>query len=278
LSVQVLILGCGYTGERVARKLLAQGIEVSATSRDPDKFRDLGLGALKLIHMDLTVPETVNRLSWDNFVKPGVRVLHSVPPVNGTDPTPQLLAALGTKPERVVYISTTSVYGDAREVNHLTPAAPVLPSQTVRVAAEQAVLNGNAAGLCLRPAGIYGQGRGVHQRMLDGNYKMVEDGTNFLSRIHVEDLAEHCVAALLRPEPLTGAYPVADAAPCSSLEIVEFCAQLLNLPMPPRIAAKDAHETQRVHRKVDGSYIRELLGIELKYPSYREGIRASIIH
>jgi nucleoside-diphosphate-sugar epimerase len=274
MSVQVLILGCGYTGERVAQKLLAQGIKVLATSREPGKLSYLAEAGVQLYRLDFADPMTLDGLA--EIVQPGVRVLHSVPPVNGTDPTPQLLAALGTKPERVVYISTTSVYGDAREVNHITPAAPVLPSQIVRVAAEQAVLNGNSAGLCLRPAGIYGQGRGVHQRMLDGTYKMVEDGTNFLSRIHVEDLAQHCVAALLRPTPLTGAYPVADASPCSSVEIVEFCANLLKLPMPPHIVAKDAHETQRVHRKVDGSYIRELLGIELKYPSYREGIPASL--
>jgi nucleoside-diphosphate-sugar epimerase len=89
-----------------------------------------------------------------------------------------------------------------------------------------------------------------------------------VSRIHVEDLATHVEAALL--SDVTGAWPVADEEPCTSREIAEYCARLLNRPLPP------PRET-RIHsnRRVDGSAIRRALGITLQYPSYRVGIPAS---
>jgi nucleoside-diphosphate-sugar epimerase len=96
-------------------------------------------------------------------------------------------------------------------------------------------------------------------------------GDNFISRIHVDDLAAICEAALLGD--VTGAYPVADDEPCTSGEIAEFCARLLGVPLPtgpvaaPRIFGD---------RKVNGRAIRRLLGVELRYPSYRTGIPASL--
>jgi hypothetical protein len=90
----------------------------------------------------------------------------------------------------------------------------------------------------------------------------------------VEDLAAHVEAALLTD--LAGAWPVADNHPCTSREIAEYCAQLLKLPPPESVPAAAVHRTRRANRKVDGSAIRQLLGIDLIYPSYREGIPASL--
>jgi hypothetical protein len=87
----------------------------------------------------------------------------------------------------------------------------------------------------------------------------------------VDDLATHCEGALF--SDLTGAYPVADEEPCTSREIAEFCAQLLKVELPKGHVA-----TPRIFgdRRVDGSAIRKLLGITLRYPSYRVGIPASL--
>jgi nucleoside-diphosphate-sugar epimerase len=84
----------------------------------------------------------------------------------------------------------------------------------------------------------------------------------------VDDLAAHVEAGLL--SDITGAYPVADDEPCTSREIAEFCAKLLDLPMPPEQA-----KTFSTSRRVDGSAIRRALGITLRYPSYRVGVPAS---
>jgi nucleoside-diphosphate-sugar epimerase len=110
--------------------------------------------------------------------------------------------------------------------------------------------------------------------MRAGTYKLMGSGENFVSRIHVEDLARHAEAAIV--SAATGAYPVADEQPCTSREIAEYCAKLLNLPMPPEVPAELLGETRRADRRVDGSAIRRLLGLTLQYPSYREGIPACL--
>jgi nucleoside-diphosphate-sugar epimerase len=110
--------------------------------------------------------------------------------------------------------------------------------------------------------------------MREGSFRLAGDGSNFVSRIHVDDLAAHAEKALL--SDLTGAYPVADEEPCSSREIAEFCAGLLGLPLPEAVSEEELSETRRSDRRVDGSAIRRLLGLELRYPSYRQGIPAAL--
>jgi nucleoside-diphosphate-sugar epimerase len=103
---------------------------------------------------------------------------------------------------------------------------------------------------------------------------LVGEGANFTSRIHVEDLAALTEAALF--SGLTGAYPVADLEPCPSREVAAFSARLFGLPLPSPIPGEQAHHTRRVDRKVDGRAIFGLLGVPLSYPSYRQGIPASL--
>jgi nucleoside-diphosphate-sugar epimerase len=110
--------------------------------------------------------------------------------------------------------------------------------------------------------------------MPSGKFRLAGEGLNFVSRIHVDDLAAITVAALL--SDVTGAYPVADDHPCTSLEIAGYCSELLDLPMPAAAVSESLHETRRADRRVDGRAIRRLLGVSLHYPSYREGIPASI--
>ena len=274
--LQFLLIGCGYTGKRVARRLLARGIKVAATARDTSALSDLEALGAALLPLDVLRRDTVAQLS--DQVSPGTRVLISVPTIKAgdqlLDPTQRLVDALGDRPSRVVYLSTTGVYGGTAVVDQQSPVAPLTKRQRLRVAAEQAVASGPWESVILRPAAIYGPGRGAHVAMREGRYRLIGDGSNFVSRIHVDDLAAHAEKALL--SDLTGAYPVADEHPCPSREIAAFCSKLLNLPEPPSVRAEEVSETRRADRRVDGSTIRHLLGIELRYPSYREGIPASL--
>jgi nucleoside-diphosphate-sugar epimerase len=97
---------------------------------------------------------------------------------------------------------------------------------------------------------------------------------NYVSRIHVDDLANHALAALF--SGVEGAYPVADELPAQSREIAAFCADLLHVAMPLSVPVEQAGETRGSDRKVDGRAIRRLLGVDLLYPSYREGIPAAL--
>lgn len=272
----VAILGCGYSGRRVARRLLARRIAVIATTRPPPALDDLRALGAQVERLDF--PEPDSRELLRRIIPAGALVLISIPTLRRGDqlfdPTPQLVEALGTRPSRVLYLSTTGVYGNRHDVDESTPPAPVTERQRLRMAAEEAVAAGPWPSLILRCAAIYGPHRGVHQAMREERYKLVGAGANFISRIHVDDLALLCERALL--SDLTGAYPVADDEPCPSREIAAFCARILGLPLPPAVGPDEVDETRLADRRVDSSAIRNALGIELHYPSYRVGIPAAI--
>jgi nucleoside-diphosphate-sugar epimerase len=255
------ILGCGYTGVRVAGRLLAKGHQVIATTRTPARLAGLAARGALILEVDVETPANLK------FIPAGARILYSIPSV-----TPEVLTAL-SQPSRIIYLSTTGVYGAKRDVDETTPVAPRTPREQLRVDAERAICAGEWSSLVLRPAAIYGPGRGIHVSMARGDFRLVGDGSNFVSRIHVRDLAAHAEAALM--SDVTGAYPVADEEPCESREIAQFCASLLGLPMPSMVHAADVHDTRRADRRVDGRAIRNLLGITLRYPSYRVGVPAS---
>jgi nucleoside-diphosphate-sugar epimerase len=255
ILMDILILGCGFTGERVALRFVQRGATVAAVTRNPEAKRSLADAGVRVTTVESLPP-----------VASGTRVLYSIPTL-----IPEILEVLTGRVARMVYLSTTGVYKNTRDVNENTPTG-----EHIRLEAERAIAAGPWPALILRPAAIYGPGRGIQVSMSRGEFRLVGDGSNFVSRIHVDDLAAHCEAALL--SDITGAYPVADEEPCSSHEIAAFCAKLLGVPMPPSVSADEVHDTRRADRRVDGSAIRKLLGINLKYPSYKVGIPASLEH
>ncbi len=249
-----MILGCGYTGQRVARYFLGQGHRVLATTRDSAKL--VHINGLEIVRLPTAIPNNT-------------RVLHSIPPAGSSG----ILQQLGNAPQRLVYISSTAVYGAATEVNEHTRPHPDTEKARARLAAEQDVLQHFSSALILRPAAIYGPGRGVQESMKTGAYAM---GDNFVSRIHVDDLAAICEAALR--SDLSGAYPVADDEPCTTREIGEFCLKLFHKePFETKDAARVAARVTS-NRRVDGTAIRRLLNVTLQYPSYRVGVPACLVN
>ncbi|MBS1829111.1 MAG: NAD(P)-binding domain-containing protein [Acidobacteria bacterium] len=254
-ALDILILGCGYTGQRVAKRFLAMGARVTATTRHPQRLE--GLGA-----------EIAGTGDLARCVRPGMMVLHSIPPDGPVD----LLEPLRDKARRVVYLSSTAVYGAASVVDESTVVDETSERARLRLDAERAVAAGPWSTLILRPAAIYGPGRGVQESILRGEHSLSD---RYVSRIHVDDLAAHVEAGLL--SSICGAYPVADEEPCTSREIAEYCARLLDVP----VTGGGEKGTDRMprfanNRRVDGSAIRRALGITLTYPSYRVGIPASV--
>jgi nucleoside-diphosphate-sugar epimerase len=267
----VLILGCGYTGRRAARLLLQEGRAVTATTRLPEKLGGLAEQGVCVVRLDCVEADAEARLR--RIAPQGCLVLYSVPSLEGNRDA-RVLGALEGLAARVVYLSTTSVYGAQRVVDATTKPAPASERERARMVTEEAVLGGPWSSLVLRPAAIYGPGRGVHVSMARGEFRLEEGAPTPISRIHVDDLARLAVSAL--GASVGGAYPVADAHPCPSLELAQFCAGLMGLPMPEAAPASEIPQTRRRGRRVDGSAILELLGVRLQYPTYREGIRAAL--
>lgn len=251
----------------MARLLVESGRRVIATGRSPDRLRG---PPVERIAFDTDEAESWKALKL--AIAADTRVLHSIPSSKMGDPTTRLMEIL-SEADRIVYLSTTGVYGDQVEVSEDSQPAPTTPRQKLRAEAEKAVLQFGRS-LVLRPAAIYGPFRGIHASMRKGEYHLNGDGSRYVSRIHVDDLAAHCVAALLGDAE--GAWPVADEAPCPAAEIARFCAELLHLPLPAGAKADQLSETRRANRRVDGTAIRGVLGIGLRYPNYREGIPACI--
>ena len=206
-------------------------------------------------------------VSWENAreLRRNTRLLHSIPtlPPGETDALHELIEALA--PSRVVYISSTGVYGAAENVDETTPAVPDDDRGRLRLAEEAWVRSGPWSSLILRAAAIYGPGRGVHAAVREGRAPR-SAGSGVVSRIHVDDLAALADAGLFADD-LKGAWPVADDLPCSSAEIVAWCSG--------GGAAPETGAPVR-GRSVVGRKIRELLGVELLYPSWKTGVPAAL--
>ena len=208
----------------------------------------------------------------------GTSVLLSIPTLRTVggldDPTPGLVAAFDGTPDHVTYLSTTGVYGDTRVVDATTAPAPETERQRLRVLAEEAVAALPCPSLVLRPAAIYGPGRGVHAAMRSGRFRLPDNRDRYVSRIHVEDLARIVASAMDRR--LSGAFPVGDELPARSRDVARLCANLMGLEMPGTVADTDLTETRRADRRVDGGAVLQSLGLRLRYPTYREGVPACL--
>ncbi len=236
-----------------------------APVRGVERFRDLAGAGVQLSELVLDHPEA-------KALPSGASVVVTIPPIFGPANTQlhELIARIA--PRRVVYISSTGVYGDQSDVDVNSQAAPSDDRGRLRVKEEQWMSSGPWTSLILRSAAIYGPGRGVHAAVRQGKLPRGV-GSGVTSRIHVDDLAALAEAAIF--SDLQGAWPVADDAPCSTDEIVRWCQENLHLetpgmPVPTMIAGRTI-----AGRRVDGRRIRELLGVGLRYPSWQSGIQAS---
>jgi len=186
----------------------------------------------------------------------------------------------------VVYLSTVGVYGDRRGdwVDEESPALPSTARSRARLAAEQLWQNfGRRRGIAvaiLRLAGIYGPARSALTQIARGDARRIVKPGQIFNRIHVDDIAQAIDAAFARKA--SGIFNVADDEPTPPGDPLVFAAQLLGAPPPPEIAYQDAAPTMSPLaksfwlecRRVKNDKLKRELGVTLRYPSYREGLRA----
>lgn len=273
MSESWFIVGCGYTGTRLARALVGQGADVTITRRDGAAATELAeqLGARGL-RADLAQPNTLR-----GAVPPGAIVVVLAPP--GADPAAEiagLLDAVGGEAKRLVYVSSTGVYapGGGAWVDETWPLAPTTASGRARVAAEQALAASRVPWIALRVAGIYGPGRGLAERIGAGTYRIVGDGHAHVSRIHVLDLVAAIIAA--GRSTYRGAVNVADDDPAPIGEVADAVAAQLGKPAPPRVpvasVSPEVAGMLTADRRIANARLVQELGVVLRYPSWRAAL------
>lgn len=260
----ILLVGFGYVAEAVAAAV-PSGRRILATTRNPETMARLAaLGIEPVLIRDIT------RAILDEHVQ-GADVVVTFPPDRHSD---AILAPQCGAAHRVVYVSSTAVYGDTP--GRIDDATPIRPSDETgcRRAAAESAWRAIGAGT-LRAPGIYGPWRGLHRLLITGAYRLPGDGSGVVSRIHVADLATLILASLER-DAERRTFVVGDACPAPQLEVVTWLCARLGLPMPPSVALEDAPRSLRRNRAVDATEALASLGVQLQYPSYREGFPACL--
>lgn len=274
----LISFGHGFTARALARRLVARGWTIYGTTRKPERMA--GIEAQGVI--PVLWPDGGLAAAFDA----ATHVLASAAPDEDGDP---VLAAYESEIREIAprldwagYLSTTGVYGDHQGgwVDEDTPLAPATRRGRLRVAAEaqwQAV-----SGLPLhifRLAGIYGSGRGPFEKVRQGTARRIVKPGQVFSRIHVDDIARVLEASIDRPDP-GAVYNVCDDMPAPPQDVIAHAAELLGRPLPTEIPFEDAEMSPMARsfyaesKRVSNRRIREELGVVLRYPDYRAGLRA----
>jgi nucleoside-diphosphate-sugar epimerase len=271
--VITLFVGAGYTGARVLERLE----DAIALGRSRAGNERLDLDRDERLRIDL--PERY-------------AVIYSVPPASDQPGDPRLARFLGLLPHppaRIVYLSTTGVYGnrDGARVDEKSAARPESARAERRLAAERMLAQwcterGSTA-IVLRIPGIYGPGRLGTDRIRSAMPVIDEADANPGNRIHVDDLVTCCIAAL-SPDVPDGIYNVGDGDHRSGTWFTGEIARQLGLPSPPTVSMAEALQSfspmrlsfLRESRVVDTTKMREILRVTPKYADAADGIAASL--
>ncbi len=279
---RLLIFGYGFSGRALARRLAAEGWDVTATYRDD-------AGARRIAADGVSAVDLADRTALTTALAQAQALLITAPP--GPQGCPGLntlvgpLAEAGAFPDWTGYLSTTGVYGD-RGGGWVTEASR-LAAQSVegarRVGAERDWLEvGRGMGLTVtifRLPGIYGPGRSAFERLRAGQARRITAPGQVFSRIHVDDLAAGLAASIARPRA-GGIYNLCDDEPAPNGDVIAFAAQLLGIEPPPEVPLADANLSPAAMRfyveskRVSNARAKAELGWRPAYPTYREGLAA----
>ena len=281
-----LIIGCGDIGRRVARLARVEGAAVHGLVRSPDKGAELAKLGIRPVIANLDDPATLADLPTGGAV-----VFYFAPPPGGgfADPRVRTFCAAipaGREPVRVVYMSTSGVYGDSdgETVTEETPPAPQTSRGKRRLDAEEAFRAwGRERGVpvvILRVTGIYGPGRFPVSQLAGGQPVLREELAPLTNRIHQDDLARICLAAAAKGED-GDIYNVSDGHPTTMTHYFTAVADHLGLPRPRQVSLEEAQQVMSPlmlsymgeSRRMDNTKMLEKLGIQLLYPNLEAGLK-----
>jgi nucleoside-diphosphate-sugar epimerase len=283
-----LIFGCGYLGMRLARLWQAQGDQVICVTRSADRARQLAAAGFGTLVAEVTDPATlVNLPACDTALfAVGYDRTQSLPIetvyVQGLQ---NVLAALPANTGRIIYISSTGVYGhaDGDWVDETTPCHPARDGGKACLAAEQELLASDrpAQKIILRLAGIYGPDRIPRRAEAQAQKPIPGLPDGYINLIHVDDAAAIAVQVAAQPwgnwadSPI---FNVTDGHPVVRREYHRYLSELFGASAPTFVPPAADSTTQRggSNKRVSNRRLQSALSPRFRYPDFREGLRASI--
>jgi nucleoside-diphosphate-sugar epimerase len=277
---RLFVFGLGYSAGAFARAAVAAGMTVAGTTRDAARAARLQAAGIDAVPFEGAAAAAA--LARATHV-----IASAAPEGAGDDPVLVRFAeALHATPDLrwLGYLSTVGVYGNygGAWVSERTSPHPATDRARRRIAAERAwtkLARQRAVPLSvLRLAGIYGPGRNALVNLAEGKaHRAVKRGQVF-NRIHVADLVEATRAAVLASAD--GIFNLADDEPAPPQDVVAFAAGLMGVPPPPEIPLAAANLSPMArsfyedNKRVMNDRLKDVLGVRLAYPTYREGLSA----
>jgi len=283
----ILILGCGYVGEKLAQSCMAKGVRVIGTTRSKERQSTLEKMGIKAV-----LAASPTDLP-DDVLEAVDAVLDSIPLSRDEQgmhaSQPQWLPVLAAKLSRVRwagYLSTTGVYGDAGGawVDESWPCSPYSARGLERLKAEAAWLQSGLPAEVFRLAGIYGPQRNMLARLHAGDYKTVQwQPPHYSSRIHVDDIVAALMAAMRKPRA-GRIVNLADDLPMPHADYVTELAQMIGAPKPEILSEREGEKQLspmalaffRDNKRVSNRLLHDELLAELKYSDFRAGVELGI--
>jgi NAD dependent epimerase/dehydratase family enzyme len=282
--MNLFCFGLGYSAEILVRLYGERFTSISGTVRTRDKanrLRAMGVNAI-VYSGGAAGPLVTAALEGADCL------LVSAAPDDAGDPMlrqlgPELVSAENLR--TIVYLSTVGVYGDygGAWIDETAPLKPTSERGKRRIMAEEAwTAFGQEHGISVqihRLAGIYGPGRNQLDDLREGTARRIIKQGQVFNRIHVEDIAGASMAGFLHPT-LTGPFNICDNEPCPPQHVVEYAAELLGVPPPPETPFAEARLSEMARsfysesKRCSNRRLRDVLGYQLRYPTYREGLKS----
>lgn len=283
---RLLIIGCGDVGLRLL-PLLREHFRVFALTSSRDRFAQLRAAGAVPILGDLDQAHSLARLG-----RLARLIVHLAPPQSDGehDLRTRRLAAILPEGARLVYVSTTGVYGNCEgaHISETRPTAPVNARARRRVDAEQvlrawAVRSASRLSI-LRVPGIYAGNRLPIERLQRGTPALVQEDDVHTNHIHADDLA-HIIRLALARGASQRVYHAVDDSDLKMGDYFDLVADAYGLPRPPRLPR--AELAQQVtpmmlsfmseSRRLDNARIKRELGVRLQWPDVQSFLQAAVI-
>ncbi|MDL5361930.1 SDR family oxidoreductase [Halalkalicoccus sp. NIPERK01] len=286
--MRVAILGCGYIGLELGRQLTARGHDVVGVRRSPEGCEAIEEAGFQSVRADVTdrdalagVPDADALVFAASSGGRGAEAAREVY-VRGLETAIGHFAGRADPPERLLYTSSTGVYGDhgGEWVDEETPTEPATEKTRVLWEAEETALDSPIPGTVVRFAGLYGPDRYRLERYLEGP---VTEG--YLNMVHREDAAG-AVRYLLEENLARGEVVLAvDDEPVDKWAFADWLAEQCGVPEPPKETKEErlsdpnlsepARRRLETSKRCSNAKLREL-GYEFSYPTFREGYREAV--